>query len=130
LVLSFEKYTFQKLKINDFGFLGGILTFAIVVVAWVFFRSPDISTSLYIISKFFSFDYGMPFIGDSNVLTNSVLMLFVGIVFDSYLFKSDINLEILGSRIRTGVLVGLLCFFTLLVVLFFSNTTNFIYFQF
>lgn len=130
LVLSIEKYVFQKLKIKDFGIIGGIVTFAIVVIAWVFFRSQDIHTSLHIISKLFSADYGMPFIGDINVMTNSVMMLLIGIVFDTYLFKSDIGLAVMGGKIRTSILVSLTCFFVLLVVLFFSNTTNFIYFQF
>jgi len=130
LVLSIEKFTFRKLKINDFGFLGLILTFAIVVVAWVFFRSPDIKTSLFIVSKFFSLDYGIPFVGDINVFTNSILMLGVGIIFDIYLFTSNITLELIGGKLKTTVLVGLVCFFIMLVVLFFSNSTNFIYFQF
>lgn len=130
LVLSLEKFTFQKLKITDFGIVGGIFTFAIVVIAWVFFRSPDISTSLYIIAKFFSFDYGAPFIGDINVLVNTLMVLLVGLAFDAYLFTSNISLEKYGSTIKTVSLVTLVCIFTMFVILFFSNTTNFIYFQF
>jgi D-alanyl-lipoteichoic acid acyltransferase DltB (MBOAT superfamily) len=130
LILSIEKFSFQKLKINDFGLLGGVVTFGIVVIAWVFFRSPDISTSLYIISKFFSADYDIPYIGDINILTNSVLMLLLAIGFDVYLFKSKNSLEILGSKLKTISLVSLVCVFVMLTVLFFSNSTNFIYFQF
>lgn len=130
LVLSLEKFSFQKLKINDFGILGGLVTFGIVVLAWVFFRSPDIHTSLFILHKFFSFDYGAPFIGDINTLINSVLVLLIGLSFDTYMFKKDIAIESFGSRVSTLSLVTLVCFLTMLVVLFYSNSTNFIYFQF
>jgi D-alanyl-lipoteichoic acid acyltransferase DltB (MBOAT superfamily) len=130
LVLSIEKFTFQKLKITDFGFLGGIVTFAIVVLAWVFFRSPDIHTSLYIVSKFFTLDYGRPFIGDINVLFNTLAMLSIGLTFDAYLFRNNIVIEKYGSQIKTASLLALITLFVMCVVLFFSNTTNFIYFQF
>lgn len=130
LILSIEKFSFQKLKINDFGLIGGLITFAIVLIAWVFFRSPDITTSVYIISKFFTSDYGMPYVGDINILTNSLLMLLVGILFDIFLFKSKISLELIGGNMKTIRLVTLVSVFVMLIVLFFSNSTNFIYFQF
>ncbi|WP_293892613.1 MBOAT family O-acyltransferase [Flavobacterium sp.] len=130
LVLSIEKFTFQKLKITDFGFLGSILTFAIAVTAWVFFRSPDIHTSVYIISKFFTNDYGAPFIGDINIMTNTLAMLFAGLTLDTYLFSSGFSVEKYGSKIKTTGLVALISIFVMCVVLFYSNTTNFIYFQF
>lgn len=130
LVLSLEKFSFQKLKINDFGFLGGIMTFAIVVIAWVFFRSPDIQSSLFIISKFFSFDYGVPFIGNINTMLNSVLVLLIGLGFDVYMFKKNIAIASYGSSIKTISLITLLCFFSMLIILFYSTSTNFIYFQF
>nr|WP_294777088.1 MBOAT family O-acyltransferase [uncultured Flavobacterium sp.] len=130
LVLSLEKFSFQKLKINDFGFLGGIMTFAIVVIAWVFFRSSDIQSSLFIISKFFSFDYGVPFIGNINTMLNSVLVLLIGLGFDVYMFKKNIAIASYGSSIKTISLITLLCFFSMLIILFYSTSTNFIYFQF
>jgi D-alanyl-lipoteichoic acid acyltransferase DltB (MBOAT superfamily) len=130
LVLSLEKFSFQKLKINDFGFLGGIITFVIVVIAWVFFRSHDIQSSLFIISKFFSFDYGAPFIGNINTMLNSVLVLLIGLSFDAYMFRKDIAIASFGSSVKTASLIALLCFFCMLILLFYSTSTNFIYFQF
>ena len=130
LILSIEKFSFKNLNINDLGIFGGLLTFSIVVIAWVFFRSPDLSTALYIVSKIISLDYGLPYISDINVLTNSFLMLFIGLSFDVFLFKSNNSLELLGSKLNTVSLISLICIFTILVVLFFSNSNNFIYFQF
>jgi alginate O-acetyltransferase complex protein AlgI len=129
-ILSLEKFTFQKLNIKDFGYFGFIFTFFVAVIAWVFFRSPDFDSSIHIISKFFTADYGMPFIGDTNVMVNSVFVLLIGLSFDAYMYNKNISLDSYGAKVSSLSWVTLLCVLTMLIVLFYSSSINFIYFQF
>lgn len=130
LILSLEKFSFGKLKIENFGVLGWFITFVIVNIAWVFFRSPDFNTSIYIINKFFTLDYHFPSITDINIFANIIFALFVGIIFDVYLYRKNIKLAVLGSHLSIISFISLIVFFTMMIVLFYSSAVNFIYFQF
>lgn len=105
-------------------------TFFIVMLAWVFFRSIDLETALLAFRKIISLDFSSPRLYNINLTTNSAFVLFVGISLDYYLFKNRLHLESWGSKfptIRLSILCSLL---VLLIFLFYSTSTNFIYFQF
>ncbi|HRZ86157.1 MAG TPA: MBOAT family O-acyltransferase [Candidatus Paceibacterota bacterium] len=129
-VLCLEKFTFEKLQIKNLGVFGMIYTFIIVLIAWVFFRATDFESSIFIIKELFSFNYGMPFIGDINVLFNAISMLIIGIGIDIYLFKSNHTLEDIGGFIKKPILIVSVSVLVMLIILFYSTTNNFIYFQF
>ncbi|WP_438712208.1 MBOAT family O-acyltransferase [Aquimarina muelleri] len=130
VVLSCEKFVFSYKKTPTFGFIGYITTFLIVLLSWVFFRAKDLSTSVLIIKKIVNFDFLMPFIGDANNVTISIVMLMIGICFDFFLHKNKFNLEDLGSTFGEFKFVLLSTLIIILLILFYSTSNNFIYFQF
>ncbi|GGX27082.1 hypothetical protein GCM10007384_30400 [Aquimarina muelleri] len=130
VVLSCEKFIFSYKKTSTFGFIGYITTFLIVLLSWVFFRAKDLNTSILIIKKIIHFDFLMPFIGDANNVTISIVMLMIGIFFDFFLYKNKYNLEDLGSTFGEFKFVSLSTLIIVLLILFYSTSNNFIYFQF
>ncbi len=130
VALCVEKFLFGKLKISNLGLFGNIYTYVIVLSAWVFFRASGFEESTFIISKLFSFDYHVPFIGSRNIMFSAISMLFLGLTIDSYLFFSDRNLEELGGIIQKNTLIILITFMIICMALFYSSSENFIYFQF
>lgn len=133
IVLSIEKYlkSNEKLQIpNKLRFLGYPLTFSIVLLSWVFFRSQDIDSALLAIHRIFQFNFSFPFIGDINLIVNSITVLSMGIVFDLYLFNKKIDLEKLASNLNILKITVISSVIILLIILFYSTSNNFIYFQF
>jgi D-alanyl-lipoteichoic acid acyltransferase DltB (MBOAT superfamily) len=130
LFLSFEKYTFSLLKIKTFNALGYLYTFVVVLIAWIFFRASDLSTASSIVSKIFSFNFGQLFVGDINAFTNGILLLFLGVLIDLKIFRSDSSMEDYGVRFSNLKLSIILSIIILILCLFYSTTENFIYFQF
>jgi alginate O-acetyltransferase complex protein AlgI len=133
LYLSVEKYLSSlsmPKSLNRFSFLGYFYTFIVVCIAWVFFRSDSIHTAQIFLQQIFAFNFGKPFIGDINVVSNSVLMLLLGLGIDLYLYSSKLDIEQLGSRLSPVVLVSAVTALIIMIVLFFSSSNNFIYFQF
>ncbi|MCL4121882.1 UNVERIFIED_CONTAM: hypothetical protein GTU68_014030 [Idotea baltica] len=130
LALSLEKSVFAKRNISNFGFLGYIYTFFIVLLSWVFFRAQDFTSAITIIKKIVLFDFIKPFIGDTNTVTIALLMLSLGIIFDYYVFKKRVPLEDLGSKFNPLKLSLFLAILMLVMILFYSTSNNFIYFQF
>lgn len=130
IALALEKYTFSKLKIKNFNLFGSIWTLAVVLLSWVFFRAQDLPSALLIIKRIFSFDFTMPFIGNINTVTISILMLILGLSFDAFIFRRKIALEFFGSHIKTGYLAAFVSVVIILLALFYSTSNNFIYFQF
>jgi len=130
LFLSLEKYTFSLFKIKTFNAFGYIYTFIVVIIAWIFFRAPDLESASTIVATLFSFDFGSLFLGDINKFVNAIFLLIIGLFIDLRLFKSKISLEEYGARfsvVRLSILVSILI---LILCLFYSTTENFIYFQF
>ncbi len=133
LVLSIEKYlNSSKLllsirKIDAFGYL---ITFSIVLLSWVFFRTQSLGSAIFTIKKIFSLDYNTPFIGDINTLANAVVVLAIGILFDLYLFNKNISLENLGAKFSIVKISIIATLIIILINLFYSTSSNFIYFQF
>ncbi|EZH75321.1 acyltransferase [Aquimarina atlantica] len=130
LALGLEKFVFSLKKNQNFGFFGYIYTFIVVLLSWVFFRAPDLDSSLTIIKKILSFEFLMPFIGDFNNVAISVLMLLLGIGFDLYIRLKKVDLEILGGKLSIFRLVTFATVIIMLLNLFYSTSNNFIYFQF
>lgn len=133
IVLSIEKYlkSGQKLKIpNVLGFLGYPITFVIVLFAWIFFRAQDLNSASLAIERIFLFDLSAPYFGDINVITSSIVLLSIGILFDFYLFKRKVNLEDFGAKLSTLNIAIISTIIITLINLFYSTSNNFIYFQF
>lgn len=133
LVLGIEKFVHAKSYfgfLNRFSFLGYITTFLVVLFAWIFFRSPNLHTAFVIIANIAKLDFGLPFIGNTNVFANALLVLFIGFGFDVFLFTKNIELSFLGSTMGFIKRVLFISTVLLLTFLFYSDSTNFIYFQF
>lgn len=133
LVLSIEKLlntrSFFK-SYNKFEILGYPITFSIVLFSWVFFRTPNINAAFIVINKILQFNLSMPFIGNINILANSIWVLLLGILLDLYLFKKDIFLENLGENFSILKISSVVSILIIIIVLFYSTSNNFIYFQF
>ena len=128
--LAIEKFTFSKLKIKNFNFLGSIWTWAVVLLSWVFFRAQDLSSSMLIIKRLLSFDYTSPFIGNINTVIIALLMLSLGLCFDVYIFRKKVTLETYGGTIKPINLAIFSSIVIMIIALFYSTSNNFIYFQF
>ncbi|TXE04818.1 MBOAT family protein [Gelidibacter salicanalis] len=130
LFLSIEKFTFSKFNIKTFNAFGYIYTFVVVLIAWIFFRAPDLTAAFTIFSKIVSFDFGVLFIGNINSFVNAICLLSLGIIIDLKIFRSDIPLENYGVQYNTLKLSVLVSIIIIILCLFYSTTENFIYFQF
>lgn len=116
--------------LQRFHLLGYLSTFSIVLLSWVFFRANDFDDAMFTVKKIFQFNFSAPFIPDRSLLTNTAICLFLGILFDFYLFRKKIDLEHLGKKMNLTQIVILLSILILLINLFYSTALNFIYFQF
>ncbi|WP_405415776.1 MBOAT family O-acyltransferase [Maribacter sp. Asnod1-A12] len=133
LVLSIEKYVksnHQFSFLNKLGFLGYPITFFIVLMSWVFFRATTLTDAITTIKKIIIFEGGLPFIGDINVMVNSLFVLTLGIAFDFYLFKKELPLENFGKNFTPLKIAIISSMLIVLTNLFYSTSNNFIYFQF
>ena len=130
IMLGMEKYIFSIKKIKNFGFFGSIYTFIVVLFSWIFFRAQDFDSALVIIKNIFSFQFMAPFVGNLNSLMTAIAMLLIGLVFDFGVFRKKVPLEELGSTMRPVKLSIVVSVIVILTILFYSTSTNFIYFQF
>lgn len=133
LILSIEKYMKSNPKFNflqKFGFLGYPITFFVVLIAWIFFRATTLNSAIIATKKILLFKGGIPFIGDINVMANSLFVLTLGIAFDYFLFKKNIPLENFGKSFTTIKIAVICSILIVLTNLFYSTSNNFIYFQF
>ncbi len=133
VVLSVEKYlksTRYYEKIGSLSVFGYLITFLIVLLSWIFFRTQNVHSAIFAIEKALQLDFSKPFIGDINVLANSVLLLSLGVLFDLYLFNKKIHLEDLGAKFGVTKVATTAAIVVALINLFYSTSNNFIYFQF
>ena len=133
IVLGIEKYITSEPKFNfrkKISFLGYPITFFIVILAWIFFRAQTFELAMSALHKILFYEKGMPFIGDINVMSNSILVLLLGIFLDFYLFRTKVPLEELGKRLSIPQLTVLASIIIVIMTLFYSASNNFIYFQF
>ena len=107
--------------------MGWVYTMLIVMVAWVFFRSPDFSTAWICIEKMFNmaqFNEGVHWISLRAIILLPVLILFHAISATRWGHLVDLP----ADRWYTPVILILLIY---LVILFQpTGFTPFIYFQF
>jgi len=135
VVLSIEKYL-KKYNLTKYlnskiiSFFGLFITFSIVLFSWIFFRSQTIEDSIIAIKHILNFSFEKPFIGDINIVITGIFVLFIGVIFDLFLYKKNYNLETIGSRYSTIKVAGIVSGIIILIALFYSSSNNFIYFQF
>ena len=130
IVLSLEKFVFSKRGISSPGWIGYLYTFPLVLLSWVFFRSPDLESSLYIVSSILKLRIEPVFVCDINIFMVSLVVLALGFCFDLFIQASNNTLELVGAKLKLHGLVLSSSFIVLLIVLFYSTASNFIYFQF
>ena len=115
---------------EKYKLLNNTVVFMTVTLIWIFFRSLTLSDAGVILSKIFSTDYGMPFLGDTLIFVTTVYGLALTLFFDFFLFGNGLRLEALGSKLRTGSFLFWFVFILINILLFYSSASNFIYFQF
>ena len=133
LALSIEKFVKSKKAfgfLQKFNSLGYLYTFTVIGFGWIFFRAVNLKSAFIIVAGILKFNFSMPFINDINFMINSVFVLSIGWIFDWYLFKRKIQLEHLGERFSFIKIIIFICVVVILIDLFYSNSNNFIYFQF
>ena len=133
VILIIEKLLNSKIKsktINNLSFFGYPITFIIVLFSWIFFRAENLESSIFAISKIFQFNLSFPIFSNINIMSNSILVLCIGLLFDSYLYFKKVNLEDLGSKLNLSKIIVLCSVIIVLINLFYSNANDFIYFQF
>ncbi len=133
----------KKLGLHQFPQLQIVATFLLVSFAWIFFRSNDLSTALYITGKIF---FGFPMIcfsifhlnlsidyifgvSDFDLLLSLILIVFVMVV--SY-YQEKIGLS--GFFKKRSLLVRWSIYYTAIIIIVclgvYESTKPFIYFQF
>lgn len=128
LFLSLEK-RFQLIP-QKYTVLKNLFIFSLVSLVWIFFRALSFDDSMLIFSKVFSGPYLTPFIGNIALLTRLIYGLALAFVFDIYIFRKNIALEEFGSKLGNTSFILVSNFILINIILFFSSSSNFIYFQF
>lgn len=120
-----------KKNFSHIEWLNIVLTFFLVSIGWVIFRSPDIHTAFYYLVKLFTIsDYGIPNINPKRlfaIIECSIAILFVVILE----IKHKNNNVVLSFKTKSRLLnnLGYLIVATW-AILFYSVGQTFIYFQF
>jgi len=130
LLLTLEKGIFSLLKIKSGGIIGYILTSAILLFTWAFFRAQSSSDALYIFKKLIFPDFKMPHLGDVYYTVAGIIGIVLGLTFDFYLSRSKMSLEEIGHTyggFKLGVIISVII---VLITLLYSTFDTFVYFQF
>ncbi len=106
------------------------LTFSVVNLGWVFFRSESIGQGIFIVKKFYAPDFNSIFIPDINIFATALAGLLIGVSFDCLLKFRTTELEKIGGQLPDPVFIGAIVLMFTSLVLFASSAQNFIYFQF
>ena len=120
---------FLSTKFNLINFLKIILTFIVILITWLPFRSNNFHTTYSILESLFQFN----FIINSNDFKLACILFFILLIIDlpAYIFKSHYYLEKL-PRLLFYSLIIIISIFGTLINLFINSTPSkpFIYFQF
>lgn len=130
LLLTLEKAIFSILKIKNGGIIGYILTTALLLLTWAFFRAQSSSNALYIFKKLIFFDFKIPYLADVYYTASAIIGITIGLAFDVYLYRSNKPLETIGhtyGSLKLGVIIS---FMIVLMTLLYSTSKIFVYFQF
>ena len=132
-MLSIEKYFLQN---NEYFVVNNIhikrfLTFNLICMTWLIFRSPTLEQSYGMIKIVSSFEMGGGlFIGNINVMAHIVLGLIIFLLFNKFFDKEGSYNRIVKNVPNIG-LQGILIIFLFMIILFYQGNNNaFIYFQF
>lgn len=113
-----------------------LLTFVLISLTWIFFRSETLTKAFYILRNIFSLSFFRSFYMDIRQLSdgmNLLYFIFILILFVSYewISKDELNELSFIDKIKSRT-IKLLCYYMLLVVLslFATGSQDFIYFQF
>lgn len=126
----FGKYELDKC-ITLKEWLNILLTFVLVTIGWIIFRSPDISVAFDFIKRLFDLsDYGMPNINPKRLFVIfECMMAIMFVAFMEIKHKtSDVVLSFV-SQYRIVNFIGYIAV-TIWALLFYSVGQTFIYFQF
>ena len=134
LVLALEKSFFRSSSQHSRHWVSKILSraysFSVVCIAWVFFRAPSFDSAISVFQGIFNRRHEAFFTGPKEQLFIIVFGVLVGLIVDAFLFSRRISIEQLGGRMSRLSIVLLLCVFIQLMLLGYSTSESFIYFQF
>lgn len=126
----FGKYEVGK-SITLKEWLNILLTFVLVTIGWIIFRSPDISVAFDYIKRLFDLsDYGMPNINPKRLFI--ILECMMAIIFVAFMEIKHKTSEVVlsfASQYRIANFIGYIVV-TIWAILFYSVGQTFIYFQF
>lgn len=126
----FGKYEVGK-SITLKEWLNILLTFVLVTMGWIIFRSPDISVASDYIKRLFDLsDYGMPNINPKRLFI--ILECMMAIIFVAFMEIKHKTSEVVlsfASQYRIANFIGYIVV-TIWAILFYSVGQTFIYFQF
>ena len=104
---------------------GGVLTFVLVCVAWVFFRAGDLSGALKIAGAMFGFaEHASKIRAEYWPALIIALLLVV-----THALTRETDWEAIGARLRLGILVPVLALMLFFIAIS-ADSRAFIYFQF
>ncbi|MEP7014712.1 MAG: MBOAT family O-acyltransferase [Verrucomicrobiota bacterium] len=116
--------------VNNFAvrFLIGLVTYAAVCIAWVFFRAPDFSVAARMLQGMF----GGHVHGDAILATREMLQIGIVTVCMMLVHWSlrDTNIETAVTRLPRWVVTAVWALMTCAIILTQGNSNAFIYFQF
>lgn len=130
LALCIERFFQSQVAISIPKLVGWLWMFLIVMVAWVFFRSPDMTVASQILTRIAEVESFSIFVPDINIFVTAVGGLIAGIAFDMYLWRRNASLEVFGERLGDLSFVMVISILFVGLLLFASTSQNFIYFQF
>jgi len=128
-VIDIKQYNFNKNFLTKAG--SSFITFNLICLTWIFFRSQDFEESYYIINEIFnSRDFFNLKILDISVFINALFGVIVLFFFDYFFLRNQkISFWVLDKPVYWTI--GLNTVFILLILLFgVSEGSQFIYFQF
>ena len=128
LLLSIEK-RFHLIP-KKYTLLKNLFIFSLVSLIWIFFRVLSFDDSIVMFTKLIKGPYLAPYIGNISSLISLIYGLLIAFIFDIYIFKKDVALEEFGSKLSKTSFLLISTFILINIVLFFSSSSNFIYFQF
>lgn len=111
--------------LKDFGKM--VITFALTVLAWIFFRADNLHHAILYISKIFSFSlFKIPSLPSKNI----IVLIFIFFIIEWLGRENNYALEKLGIKWNKPLRYAFYYMLILLIFLFAGEEQQFIYFQF
>jgi alginate O-acetyltransferase complex protein AlgI len=137
LMLIGNRYTFifRNIEKNKYTFfISVVITYFLVNLGWIFFRSPSISTSIILLNKIFSSTlFSFPYIQNGTIYLPILVLalLYIGVEYLAF-SKNKLDVHELFGNLKNGTLRK--SFYYLIVILILGmgsySENSFIYFQF